>query len=340
LKLLIKTTVVLLILLGIVYVSANFVLKKVAVRVVEELKPKLEKKGILIENFDYSGVRLNSYNSIAITQIDLDFYLNKTMYGKESFHAHFDTRSITMRFADFSNPSLFFTLKDFSVFIEPDEESEKKPFGKLENGYLTSRIPVYIKNPEESAREILDEIKILFQENKTHLDLEIKVDVLLGVDDKELKVGMFTERVAEQTYLKFDADEIIAAARSFDLELAEKEAEIIADYPSKVPAMIKITRDAKGLSTAEKGKDTSFPEDAYRHIYWSYHLTKAFGPDLAKEITDAHETAPGNTKKEHLMDYHNNAVGRGFANEHLNPEEIKQRVLQSKDIVRNPQEVR
>jgi hypothetical protein len=76
---------VLLILLGIVYVSANFVLKKVAVRVVEELKPKLEKKGILIENFDYSSVRLNSYNSIAITQIDLDFYLTKQCMGKNHF---------------------------------------------------------------------------------------------------------------------------------------------------------------------------------------------------------------------------------------------------------------
>jgi hypothetical protein len=262
------------------------------------------------------------------------------MYGKESFHAQFDTRSITVRFADFNNPALFFTLTDFSVFIEPDEESEKKPFGKLENGYLTSRIPVYLKNPEESAREILNEINILFQENKTHLDLEIEVDVLLGIDNKEVKVGMFTERIDEQTYLKFDADDIRAAAQSFDLELAQKEAEIIAEYPSKVPAMIKITRDAKRISTAEKSKDRSFPEDAYRHIYWSYHLTKTFGPELSKEITDAHETAPGNTENERSMDYHNNAVGRAFANEHLNPEEIKQRVLLSKDIIRNPQEVR
>ena len=339
-KILIKIAILLLVLLGIVYISANFVLKKVAIKVVEELKPKLEQKGIIIENFNYSNVRLNSYNSVAITKIDLDFYLNKNMYGKESFHAEFDANSITVRFADFNNPSIFFTLKDFSVFIEPDEESKKKPFGKLENGYMTSRIPVYLKNPEESAREILDEIKVLFHENKTPLDLEIEVDVLLGIDDKKVKVGLFTERKEGQTYLRFDDDDILVAAQSFDLDLAEKEAEVIAQYPSKVPSMIKITRDAKRLSKAEKSTDRSFPEDAYRHIYWSYHLTKEFGPDLSKEITDAHETAPGNTKNERLMDYHNNEVGRGYASENLNLEEIKQRVLQSKDIIRNPKDAR
>jgi hypothetical protein len=340
LKILIKTTIVLLVLLGIVYISANSILKKVAVKVVEELKPKLEQKGIVIENFNYSNVRLNSYNSVAVAQIDLDFYLNKKMYGKESFHAQFDARSITVRFADFNNPSFFFTLKDFSVFIEPDEKTEKKPFGKLQNGYLTSRIPVYLKNPEESAREILDEIKILFHENKTPLDLEFEVDVLLGIDDKEVKVGLFTDRKDGLTYLKFDDQDILDAAQLFDLDLTEKEAEIIADYPSKVPAMIKITRDAKRYSKTETSKDHSFPEDAYRHIYWSYHLTKAFGPELAKEITDAHETAPGNTKNERLMDYHNNEVGRAYADESLNLDEIKRRVLQSKDIIRNPNEVK
>lgn len=307
---------------------------------VEELKPKLEQKGIIIENFNYSNVRLNSYNSVAITKIDLDFYLNKKMYGKESFHAQFDANAVTVRFADFNNPSFFFTLKDFSVFIEPDDSEVTKPFGKLENGYLKSRLPLYLKTPEESSKEILTEVKTLFHENKTPIDLEINVNVLLGMDQKEVEVGLYTERKEGLTYLKFDDDDIMAAAKSFDLDLAEKEAAIIAEYPSKVPAMIKITRDAKRLSKMEKAKDHSFPEDAYRHIYWSYNLTKAFGPDLAKEITDAHETTPGNTKQERLMDFHNNEVGRIYADETLTIEVIKQRVLQSSEIIRTPNQIR
>jgi len=336
LKTLIKTALFLLILFCLAYFGANYVLKNITVRAIAELKPRLEQKGINIEKFNYSNVHVNSYNSFSVANIDLDFHLNKKMYGKESFKAKFDAKSITIRFADFNNPSLFFTLKDFSLFVEPDEANENRPFGKLENGYLQSRIPIYMKSPEESAREILDAIKTLFLENKTPVDLKMEVDVLLGLDEKEIKVGLFTERIDQWTHIKFEGEEILKAAKEFDLDLSKKESEIIANYPSKVPSMIKITRDAKRISKLEFSQDQEFPEDAYRHIYWSYHLTQTLGPELAKEITDAHETAPGNTKNERLMDYHNNEVGRKYANENLSINEMKNRVLNSKDIIRHP----
>jgi len=339
LKRLIKSTIFFAILGVIIYLSANYILKKAAVRVVQELKPRLEQKGIIIREFSYANVRLSSYNSVVINRVDLEFYLKKTMYGKESFDARFDAGSVSVRFADFNNPSFFFTLTDFNLYVESDETNTSKPFGKLENGHIKSRIPLYLKYPEESAREILTEIRILFKDNQTRLDLDVSTEVLLGIDQKEVKVGLYTERIDTTTYLRFDDQDILKAAESFDLDLTEKEAEIIAQYPSKVPAMIKITRDAKRLSKTEKAKNSRFPEDAYRHIYWSYHLTKALGPKLAKQITDAHETAPGNTKSERLMDYHNNEVGRSYAIETLSIDELKRRVLQSGEIIRSPEDI-
>lgn len=304
------------------------------------LQPRLEQKGIIVENFDYSSVRMNSFNSCALSDVDLDFYLNRKMYGKESFKAAFNAKTITIRFADFRNPSFFFSLSDFSLFIHANEGDDRKTFGKLENGFLKTRIPLYLKTPEESAREILTEIKILFNENKTPMDFEIEADVFLGIDDKEIKVRLFTDRIGTITYLKFNDRDIFEAAKSFDLDLSVKEAEIIANHPGKVPGMIKITRDAKKYSMFEKSKHKTFPEDAYRHIYWSYHLTRAFGPELAKEITDAHETEIGNTEKEHQMDYHNNEVARNYAKEILSTDEIINRVLHSPEIIRDPNEVR
>ena len=209
----------------------------------------------------------------------------------------------------------------------------------MENGCVKSRIPLYLKHPEESANEILTEIKTLFNENKTPLDLDIQVDVLLVIDEKEVKVSLYTEHKDGITYIKFNDKDILEASKRFDLDLAEKEAEIISNYPSKVPTMIKITRDAKRLSEFEKGKDQSFPEDAYRHIYWSYHLARELGADLAKEITDAHETVPGNTPQERKMDYHNNDVGRKYACTNMSEEEIKNIVENSNEVIRSPNEL-
>lgn len=309
-------------------------------KVVAELTQRLEQNGIIVESFNYSTIQLNSYNSFVMKDIELYFHMNRKMFGKESFSAQFNSASITIRFADFNNPSFFFAFNNFSLFIEPEENSAKKPFGKLEHGFLKSRIPLYMKRPEESAREILAEIKTLFNENKTPLDLDIQVDVLLGIDEKEVKVNLYTEHKDGMTYIKFNDKDILKASKKFDLDLAEKEAKIISNYPSKVPTMIKITRDAKRLSEFEKEKDRSFPEDAYRHIYWSYHLTRELGTDLAKEITDAHETLPGNTLHERKMDYHNNDVGRKYANKNISEEEIKNIVENSKEVIRSPNEVK
>lgn len=322
------------------FFGGNYILRKMAVKAVDELRPRLEQKGIMIENFNYNNIILNSYNSCAITGIDLDFHLNKKMYDTNSFKAKFYAKAITVRFADFNDPSFFFTFNDFSLFIAPEKSSTKKTFGKLENGYLKTRIPLHLNYPEESAKEILSEIKTLFRESKTPIDLEIEVDTFLGIDEKEVKVGLYTERIDGETYLKFDKEDILNAAKDLDLIISKKEAEIIANHPSRVPALIKITRDAKRLSALEKSKDATFPEDAYKHLYWSYQLTREFGPDLAKEITDAHETIPNNTEQERKMDYHNNEIGRKYATESLSSQELKDSVLNSDEIIRNPNEVR
>ncbi len=318
------------------YFGANYVLKRLTAKAVVQLKPRLKEKGIVVEHFSYSKVRLNSFNSCAIMGIDLDFRLNKKMYGKDSYVAQFDAKSVTVRFADFNNPSFFFSFKDFSIYVEPDEKKDKKTIGKLENGFLKSRIPLYLKDPETSAREIFAEVKTLFGESRSTINLDIQADVLLEIDDKEIEVGMFTERKDDTTYLRFDADDIWKAAETFELDLGEKEAEIISKYPGKVPALIKITRDAKKLSQMEKSKNKQFPEDAFRHIYWSYNLTRELGPKLAKEITDAHETVPGNTPQEHEMDYHNNAVGQKYASKSMDVEAIKDLVLHSKEVIKHP----
>lgn len=324
---------------GALYLSANYLLKEAALKVISELRPKLEQKGIVIQHFDYDAIRIISYNTITVNDIDLDFYLNKSMYGKDAYEAFFTAGALKIRFANLSEPSFYFTLEDVSLLIEPGESTSKRTFGKMEEVFLSSRLPIYLKSPEESVRNLIKELKHLFAKNRTPLDLEIQAITVLNIDDRELKVRLFTEREHDTTYLKFDHNDILQAAKKFDLDLTEAEAEIIANYPSKVPAMIKITRDAKRLSQNEKSKNSNFPEDAYRHVYWSYHLTKAFGPELARQITDAHETVPGNTKNERLMDYHNNEMGRRFASENLSVDEIKSRVIQAKEIVRSPEEI-
>jgi hypothetical protein len=90
----------------------------------------------------------------------------------------------------------------------------------------------------------------------------------------------------------------------------------------------------------EKARDDSFPYDAYKHIYLSYHLTMAFGPDFARELTDAHETIPNNTAAERKMDFINNEIGRNYALSGISPDYLLQRLLSDPQVIRDPAVVR
>lgn len=58
--------------------------------------------------------------------------------------------------------------------------------------------------------------------------------------------------------------------------------------------------------------------DAFRHCYWSALLARDIGVDNAREFTTAHESGPGNPKKEKAMDLHNNRKGLAIGGKHPN----------------------
>jgi RHS repeat-associated protein len=53
--------------------------------------------------------------------------------------------------------------------------------------------------------------------------------------------------------------------------------------------------------------------DAYRHAYWSFTMTRAFGSDRAELFGNGYEVSNPNPASERFMDLLNNAVGRGLA---------------------------
>lgn len=58
-------------------------------------------------------------------------------------------------------------------------------------------------------------------------------------------------------------------------------------------------------------------QDAARHTYWNCLLTRYFGKDYAKGITDGHEiNTPSEQFAEAVMDLHNNEQGRQLSKEH------------------------
>jgi len=267
--------------------------------------------------------------------IDIKFSLEKEIYGKKSFNASFFSRIAIIRLTDFSDPAARISLRDFDLFIETNEENPERPFGKFENASWTGKIPIRLYAVSESGELLLNKLSILFAENSVPDEIEFEGVAVMRLDGQEIRIRLYTERKNDRTYLFLNKDDILAAAEHFeDFDVSDQEAQLISNHPARALHILKITRDARRLSKREKMRNENFPDDAFKHIYWSYHLTRTFGPEFAKEITDAHETLPNNTPEQRAMDFNNNRIGRALASELYTIEELRNIVQNNPDVIR------
>ena len=308
---------------------------KVSKNYLVELKEKMETKGVFFEDLSYQDITIISMKSASISDVSVNFDLDKEMYGKKSFQSTFRAESIDLKLVSLKELSFTFSINEFSLLIKQSESSLEQTFVELEKANLSSNLPISLKSPETSSKLVLEQVENLLTLNKA-AGLKINGLAKITIDKKEAVLGVRTIVKGDSVRLQFNQEDVTKTAALFNIELTEQEADVISNYPSLVPDMIKITRDAQSKSMAYRKLDRSFPEDAFRHVYWSYHLTRKLGPEIAKEITDAHETALGNTPQERSMDYHNNDFGRSLAKTELSENQIRNLVLMSKNVIRQP----
>ena len=319
-----------------VYLAGNYWLNAQAEIYAPKLQASLEAYGIEFENFDYNKLSIRSFNAIVVHDIEASFLLNRPLYGRENININLDVDKLIVRNIDLSEKTVRITLDDFDIEVI-SIQGQKVDSILLTNATFEHETPIDMATPDIALKALLEQLGFLLN-GQGATGVTLSGTTVMVISNKMLALDVETVTMNSQVYLSFDPDDVTAAAEVFGFKLGPEEAEVIARHPNQVPAMIEITRDAKDKSRALGRNDKDFPEDAYRHVYWSYHLSRALGPELAKEITDAHETVTGNTSAERAMDFHNNEVARTIAGRKLSDNQLIQFVLTSDQVIRQPGE--
>jgi len=127
----------------------------------------------------------------------------------------------------------------------------------------------------------------------------------------------------------------MAKDKKLGKELTEAEIELLSDYPERGARLKEIADYATAAAKNAHEADQTVPEDAYRHVLWSYLLTKEYDTEFAKKVTDAHEIGDTkNTEEDHIMDYNNNEVGRRYAEEEYEESEVLEKVMSDEGVMR------
>jgi hypothetical protein len=230
--------------------------------------------------------------------------------------------------------------------LDPDLSSDELPFNAVESGVEVERVtdgfaelpgmPVST-DPTGTFAELAESIRELLTTGATAREVSLGARVHLRVRGIELSGRLVTERTGGRSVLRLERDDVEAMAARYERPLTGAEKTVLAEYPLRAVALLRIKEYSERLAAALARNDsTAYGEDFSRHVIWSYWLSRVFGESFAERVTDAHEEGDtGNTAAERAQDLANNAVGRRYAMTGMSESQVLKTIRTDPSIVRS-----
>lgn len=237
------------------------------------------------------------------------------------------------------------TAQDISVRVEggapaAGTRTEEVQEG-LRGGRFKATLPFGSDGKGPTAASLVDvpkSILTFLQEGKTTIPFDFRAKSVFKVGQSTVEADISTTQDGAYYFLTMSPDDLKRITTLLKEDLTESEIRLVSTHPLLAPALLKIRNYARTQSESAYAKDPHVPEDAYRHVLWSFLLTKQFGEELAEQATDAHEigAVKRNTEAEHKMDFQNNKVGRAYARAGHTEDRIFELVMTDPEVVRSP----
>jgi hypothetical protein len=246
--------------------------------------------------------------------------------------------------ADFGKREVVFSGK--GIHLKPDQmrtaaagqESLPPNRGRMDVDFVRFSVEVdlfHLASIEPKADGVSRELSRFFKTGKTLLPIEFNGISTFTIEEKEVFLTLRAKKDGPETVLISKKDDLRRISGSLTQKLSEPEIDLLATHPVESPRLLRIKEKAASVAKRAHEEDSGIPEDAYRHVLWSYLLTDEFGEEFAKKVTDAHEMGDPDLGKEadHAMDYNNNAIGRRYAKAGYTESSILQRLLNDPDVI-------
>ena len=189
-------------------------------------------------------------------------------------------------------------------------------------------------DPSASLEQSLPKIVELVTSGTARLPMKAEGTLQFDLKNQPVILRLKVQETPEDYALALEAADVEKLSERFAEKLTTAEVTLVATNPLRAPKLLRIKDDAESTAESTHAKDPTVPQDAYRHILWSYLLTKQFGKEFAEQVTVAHEQGDtGNTPSERDMDLHNNRIGRQYADAGLQRTQILQKLSEDKDVI-------
>lgn len=321
------------------YFVANALLDRATRQAMVRAVEMADKQGLEIVEPDFRDTRLTGPKSAQWRDLRASIRLPEGSDSESDslWDLHVDTLQISKSFSDYS------IIKIGRVTIESAEPTaassgtiESSPRKIVLEGILC-RCELSVFDPGKSIRQLLPEVISLLSASNFRLPVQLGGKLMFSLRGEPIEIAIEVAQREDSYFLQLNHDDVAQLSSQFEEALTAAEVAIIADYPVRAARLLEIKNFAESTAQQAHDQDETIPQDAYRHVLWSYLLAKNYGQEFAKRVGDAHEAGDtGNTPAEREMDYHNNAIGRDYAEQKVRRTSILQRVLSDPNVRREP----
>jgi hypothetical protein len=313
------TVLALLIVCGIMVV--DFVLEKASKKALEYLAAEGASRGIKVEFARFEDVGLSGFRAVRWNNFVAVVNAPKYIALSPGEDVILSIGEINLDLPRLLKGVAAITADDIGVRVKrnptPSESSGAQMEG-LDQGQLRVELPLDLTdkgNAAASLGEVPEKVLQFLQEGKTQIPFGFRAKSTFKIGGSVVGADITTKKQSGYYFLVMSPDDLRKITAMTKADLTEEEIRLVSLRPLLAPALFKITNYARTQSEVAYAKDATVPEDAYRHVLWSFLLTKEFGPEFAERVTNAHEIGAvnRNTEADHQMDYNNNKVGRDYA---------------------------
>ncbi len=342
-KFLIVLLVTVVLLGGAAYLASNFVLEALSKEAVNYLTRNGKNYGMDISQLSYGSVKLASYNAAVWKDFaaSISFLKNGVPNPDRSYTAQMGQVRVDL------GPS--FKSVDLSgkgIHIAPAKISEETISGSthdrskdtLDGDSFKVTFDANVFDPAaliQQMPKVGKELVNMLKTGEGSLPAEFLGKSNFMIDQKLAEAKVRIEYKDGRYVLLMDKEDLKKISDTVLVEkLTKAEIEFLYERPIQTPQLLRVKERAKTTARAANQADANVPEDAYRHVLWSYLLTKEFDETMAEKMTTAHEYDEAGLNPDHQMDFDNNVIGRNYAKAGYEESSILQRVLTDPNVVK------
>ncbi|MCB0334294.1 MAG: hypothetical protein KDD55_12385 [Bdellovibrionales bacterium] len=302
----------------------------------------MQRSGLGTGRLSFANVQFSSPRSVLWKELRGNLQVRT---GKDVIELFVAAKEVELWLQSLSLDRLTLEVRDFSfrpnriISRGEDEQRATRIVEKLRQSAFQGklfrlRLLIDPLHPQEAIESTIHEMVKLAKGEPAAIDADLIASLSLVIGDTPLRGRLTLTPRGEGVGLTLDENDVNAFARQAKDELTDDEIRIVAQNPFRAGELMSIKSYAVRRARELSKLDPKLPEDAYRHVLWSYLLTKRFQSGFAQEVTDAHEA------KQEVADYFdremdliNNRIGRIYAQRNYTEEELAHYVKTDPDVV-------